>query len=144
VSKNAKEEEKEERAQMDAPLSKPPPPSPEKLPNPRQDKLMPFNKYQAMLLPDEMEESSIIDVVDSVVREEIDQTCVKKAMEASLLSNSNYVKNEGTQYMAGLEANSTIHLDAKEYKACQLKGPKLFAGGELEHFKTSATSPNPN
>ncbi|XP_062080295.1 uncharacterized protein LOC133785049 [Humulus lupulus] len=91
-----------------------------------QDEKVTFNVFKAMIFPVEVEECSMVSVVDSLASNEFETSNVDDPLERLLLFNSHNDEDE-EEYLAWLEANSqglrtrgrfdSLELSSREFKA---------------------------
>ncbi|XP_062075720.1 uncharacterized protein LOC133779833 [Humulus lupulus] len=103
-----------------------------------QDENVTFNVFKAMRFPDEVEECSVVSMVDSLASREFETSNVGDPLERLLLFDSHNEEDE-EEYLAWLEANSqglrtrnrfdSLELSSRDFKAPK---PSIVEPPELE------------
>ncbi|XP_062103624.1 uncharacterized protein LOC133814712 [Humulus lupulus] len=101
-----------------------------------QDEKVTFNVFKAMRFPDEVEECSVVSVVDSLASREFETSNVGDPLERLLLFDS-YNEEDEEEYLAWLEANSQglrtrNRFDSLELSSREFKAPKPSIEEPLE------------
>ncbi|XP_062075741.1 uncharacterized protein LOC133779856 [Humulus lupulus] len=95
-----------------------------------QDEHVTFNVFKVMRFLDEVEECSVVSVVDSLASKELENSCLDDPLERLLLFDLQ--ANDEDEYLARLEASSQGlcsrgHFESLELSSRAFKAPKTFS-----------------